>query len=356
VAATAAVVLFVPMYALRAYQQPHVRALLDDYAHAPMADVPVQRVTIGDRVSATLPTLWTSDYVPAVAGEPFGTQFLMAEFSPARCGALTLPVTLRYTSKLVVTDFSRSLTVNLWDQSQPVRILFSAFLYQGSSSLTSVDLPAPDASCLVSVRRFTDLARYPLALSATYSPGWESSRLYLQREPATDAQASPYSQVVSFPPDRGLRADHLRFARHQPLGSARYLAPLVHPEGAGFAISGEAESTSAYVIMFDKRTVAWPATLVAEGEVRHGGLTIGALDAHGAWAGSVNVTRPGRFIAVVAIPTQEFQPIVANDIEAPSIFDSTPRLAKLLRGLRLLAPSTDVRIDRIGVLLEEPTR
>ena len=59
--------------------------------------------------------------------------------------------------------------------------------------------------------------------------------------------------------------------------------------------------------------------LVAMGIVHEGGVTIGLLR-NDQWAGLVNVTSPGEFMAIIEPPGRgQYDVVVANDLTGPSL-------------------------------------
>lgn len=108
-----------------------------------------------------------------------------------------------------------------------------------------------------------------------------------------------------------------------------FRSPLVRVAGSVLSVRGQADSQFGYVVQWPERDVNRPAFVVAKGQLRAGGFTLGVLR-DGAWAATLNVTVTGRFD--VALP-----------VMAPGRYQLT-----IAHALPVGSRETDFVIDQIG--------
>lgn len=86
----------------------------------------------------------------------------------------------------------------------------------------------------------------------------------------------------------------------------------------GLVIRGVAPTPDAYLLQMKERDAKQGDYFVATGVIEEGGVTVG-LQREGQWAGFVNVTQPGPFVAVVVVPQSgRYTVMLANCVTLPT--------------------------------------
>ena len=78
-------------------------------------------------------------------------------------------------------------------------------------------------------------------------------------------------------------------------------------------MQGKAQTPYSYLAQLPPEKVSGKRLLIAEGDLYKGGLTLGLLK-NNQWAGQINVTQPGRFIAVLEAADDTYTPTLANNV------------------------------------------
>lgn len=123
-------------------------------------------------------------------------------------------------------------------------------------------------------------------------------------ELAGDFLANPPA-VSPVSPDEPLlpfRSGYVAVAEPATPAAAATRDALARPASQGWSIAGTAESRFGYVLQWPERAVEAPEFVIARGQVRAGGLTIGVI-AGDQWASTVTVTTPGRFDVALPVMT-----------------------------------------------------
>jgi hypothetical protein len=96
-------------------------------------------------------------------------------------------------------------------------------------------------------------------------------------------------------------------------------ADIVRDKGDSWRARGKAASQYGYLARWPQTTVDGPRRLIVRGVLRRGGLTVGLLK-NDRWAIVRNVTEPGAFDLMIAVPDSgQYQPVVANCLPASSL-------------------------------------
>jgi hypothetical protein len=287
--------------ALRTYQEGHVRALLRAYSDAPLERLPTEALRQGDKTLVVSPGLWNGrlQEAPVIS---VGTQYLVLEFSPTRCDAVRLPLTLKYAGADITNDFSRKAVVTIPRGSAPTRMFFPAYDNPQGPRFEGIELPRQSAGCLTSVSRVADVSRYPMLLDITFTPEWERAALYQTLSSLERARSTDGPTFYTVPKD-------LVVARRPP-DQTTPLSPADVVERASIAtagldgswtIRGRPEIPTSYLLRFKDRQVAQGTVLIVTGEIRRGEFLVGLLDGE-QWNGNVAVGERGPFVVAVEAP------------------------------------------------------
>jgi hypothetical protein len=326
--------LLLPLAALRAYQAPRVRGAIADRAAAPRAPVPLTpRQTAGGRVvyeTGVLPARTAAEARPGIVT----SEYLIASVGGERCDALRLPITLRYDAPFPKGDLSTTMDVRMPLESAADADLLTPVYYRfrTESDLTNLtdrssvyqfrgfEVDARDRGCVQRVERIADVSRFPLLITATLTPRWRDATFYqtlamLERRTDTDGL-----NAVTSPPDLFV-SRKLLSSRLQPLVT-RDRAEALHANAAGGwtmdGVGGMGGLTGPFVYLLtaDARPTRAGDQLIVEGQLRAGGLAIGLLRAD-RWLAQTSVSRAGRFLAVVQVPSEgESTVVIANNLAA----------------------------------------
>ena len=292
---------------LRAYQQRHVTALLERYLEAPTEAVTLTRTPMdGRRVLLRDSALSDSSHAGVAA------EYLVVEIVRPHCARLLAPVTVRYVTMSGYTDLSQRIYVPVPEVDAPFRLFFPVYSAPGSR-FAGLELIEDDIDCIASVRRVRDLDRLPIMLNLTLPPDWRQTKLYQTLTSWEDPSAPYRVQVYAWP--RTLDPAPLRLYR----GGVPSLASLPHSSVVRFderegrwVARGFIRDSRPFLVQLPERSVAKGVCFFARGTLYAGGFTLGVMK-DGLWATSVNVTRPGEFLAVVEAPEDGvYVPGIAN--------------------------------------------
>src|SRR5262249_12098161 len=143
------------------------------------------------------------------------SEYLVARVGGERCGAVRVPVTLRYRSPDFHGDFSRTVSVALGAGASaadvPAAVFYRFRPAADAADITDqwsdyqfrgVELDARDRECLERVERIADTRRFPLLLSATLGPGWQDGALYQTLASVERGHETPLRErIVPMPAD-----------------------------------------------------------------------------------------------------------------------------------------------------------
>jgi hypothetical protein len=137
--------------------------------------------------------------------------------------------------------------------------------------------------------------------------------------------------LLTVPPDLKVTRTMLKAPAEPMAPSAMaFQSPIVRASGAGWIVSGRAESAYSYLLQSKPISLDTNTRLIITGTIEQGGITFGLLS-RGAWAGQVTVKEAGPFTVVIAAPRSgSFSVVAANALP--------------------LSLDTSITISRLGVL------
>jgi hypothetical protein len=318
----AAAVVVGSLATLRAYQTPHVRAMLRGYEAAPRQRLPTTVATGSEKVLIASPGLWSLSprEDPSM---PVRVRYLVAEFAagPA-CDAVRLPVTFRYRYHDKTSDFSREMILKLSRHGEATRVFFPAYhdenWWSAEISLAAyfdgIELPLGYDGCLTGLSRSTDLERYPLLLDLTLVPRWEEATPFQTiaafENPNTADGPAFYTAPRDLVVTRAAFDDGFR-----PAGEAIERSPVVtNARDGGWIVKGRALVPRSPILRFKPRSVTREDVLIVEGELRTGAVSF-VLLAAGHRQAAVTVRDAGPFVVALAVPVDgDLEVAIANDI------------------------------------------
>ena len=290
------VVLAGALVSLRAYQQRHVTALIEEYLEAPADRLMLERTRVGN--GRVLLRAADEDVTTRVG---VAAEYLVVDIVRPACDRLLAPVTFRYAPTSGFTDLSQRLDVPLLDGEGPFRIFVPVYSSPGAP-FTGLELSDGDCDCIAAVRRVRNLDRLPILLNLTLPPDWRQMKLY-QTLTRWEPPSAPYRLRVYVSPP-ALDPAQLGLVRR----TAARPAPVFHSRivrfddaGGRLVARGFVRQGRAIVVRWPERPVKKGVCFFARGTLYRGGLTLGILK-NELWAASVTVTAPGEFLAVVETP------------------------------------------------------
>lgn len=352
--AIATLVVMGPLLVLRVYQTRHVRELLRD-AYLRAEREPVETVLASARHGRTfvaMPRLWSG----RPAGEHISTEYLIAEFSPLHCDAIQVPVTFRYEAKSQASDFSHDVDVRVPSGDRSTFVFFPAFHNDNYSHFTGVELPAAEAGCLVGVSRMKKDRIPSVLLDISFTPRWQRATMYqtlADYERPTDGEdvrLRLYANPSWYPLRRDVRVTP--FVLTGP--HLEYRNAIMKDGGdRSLVIKGHPDTPYSPVLLLSNQPLPAGAAIVAQGEVRAGGIAFRLL-LDGAVVGSVDITTLGPFEAVVSAPENGTYAIeIANQVRVGWLEKRVPgRLVRLLH-VPGLTSQNDVTLTMVGWLPPE---
>ena len=336
-----------PLFALRRFQQGHLRALFQQYLDAPVDAAALHPVPQGNGYVRFVPPM-TEKVTHAVENsDAVRPELFQLEFGGPACDSLKLDAVFRYDASEPGYDFSRTLAVQPPLSSTPLRMVFPAYFHRAVPdengrlvaryAFTGVDIPERAQACLTRFAHVADPDRVPLMLELKLPPRWESADLFQTIdgfESRTNPEQTP--QVYTFPADLEV-GRQLLMQPVAPLDAAAIFrrSPTLDTTQATWTNQGVGGvgGKGPFLYLFEMSPIPLQEGQLAliQGEIRRGGISFG-LVSEGAWIAQTGVTRPGLFTVVVRVPTSGTHSLV---------------LANNLTGASL---QSDVRIDRVGWL------
>jgi len=153
----------VVLWSARWYQQPGVRAILNDYLAAPRERLPLDRVLSGDPGTPIR---------VAPRTDPETADFLAVDLNRSRCGAKAA-VTFRYDDPSR-RAFGRTFPVPHQPGAEGLTHIFMP-IYDGFGRIEFSDAPE---GCVEGVYRVRNPAQFGMLLEVMLSPGWRQQPLY----------------------------------------------------------------------------------------------------------------------------------------------------------------------------------
>ena len=322
---------------VRAYQDPHVRALLDEYDAAPRNRLRTETIVDGGISRLRIPEASSS-----------GTHYVIMEFSGAACGAGRLPVTMRYAASSPLDDFSRQSVVTLQNSGEQTRVFFPAFS-DAASHFESIDLPQKYASCLTSVSQMTDARRFPVLLDMTLRPGWPQGTLH-QTLNTERRRSSDDADYYSNPRNLGLTRQALDHPAPMQAGDVADRASFTRRGDAGaWVIRGRPAQRTSSLLRFADRPARRGDVLVAAGDARDGDFLIGLLKGE-QWIKNVAVGSRGPFVVAIEAPEDgAYGVLLSADLRPGWVAaHSGNRVGRWIDWIPGATLWTDIVVDSIG--------
>ena len=337
--------------ALRAYQSSHGRSLLrEEYfgADREPVETTVRRVAPG-RVLVETHGLWR-----ARKDEPFGTEYIVAQFSSEHCDAIQVPTTFRYTATTISADFSHDVSVRVPRGGGSTVVMSPVFDHPGWSRFAGIELPARESGCLTGVFRVKPEKIPPVLLDINAPPRWERAKLYQTlaawESPSDGEEALP--RLYAAYPGHALRVgvQPNAFALTGP--SVEYRNAIVRDgPGATLRVSGHPDAPHSFLVVLKDQTLVAGSTVIARGEIRRGGIALG-LFRGGEFVTGIDVTDLGAFEAALQVPaTGRYSVSLSNRVGGGWLEDRVgDRLVRALAWIPRLWRRTDITIASFGWL------
>ena len=273
---------------------------------------------------------------------PMRTGYWSLELGGPFCEADRISLRLKYEASPAYLDASRMISL---DVRNPVRYLFHTFSSHndrragdsGKFDFKGLELSAEDLPCVKAFNSIPDLESLPFLLNLTLSPDWQERRLFQRigrSGPILGPHAignSPYFSPESLKLER---QEVQSLLEKVPVSGTSFevFDKNVRLEDGRILYSGIVPAPFTYVTAMPMATVGENEYLVAEGDIRSGGITIGLLR-NGAWAYQSNVTVLGKFRTVIGPDAGEYVVVVAHNVPGQK--------------------TNDFSIDRIGWVRKE---
>jgi len=324
------VLVFVPLLALRAFQQRSASALLSTYGEGRIEPVSLTSAPVGDgrvRVASGPETL------PRPRGRrSMYSEMLVADVSAVGCPAERPVLTFSYQSQDPAVDFTRRYAVAVPADGQIVKVYFPIYETGASSpdpallAFGGLDVDETELPCVKRIGRFVEPDAFPLLLPAVLPANWRDLPLHQTlRGWETPALSDPARHLSYFAP-AALHAAQSRLVTLSTTtgrkidGGVEYRAPIARLDRQGAVIvDGVAGNQSAYLVAWGALALASHSVIVAEGSLERGGFTVGLTDASG-WVEKIDVQTPGPFRAFVQAPRDgRYQVVVANNVKGAAL-------------------------------------
>lgn len=332
-----AVMLVAPLWALRAYQQPHLRQLFQKYVNAPVESLPLTPTIRGNGWVSIESPPQVDAVKTALQKDGVHAELIVAEFGGAACDSLKLDAVFRYTSTERAFDFTRTLQVQPPLSSTPLRILIPVYFHKAAASqaagampgrtdyaLAALDLPSVAAGCLTKLARVRDTSSLPLLLELQLPPKWEQATLY-ETIAAIESRSNgdEVPAVYTFPSDLAVGRALLMqpLAQLQPGDIAKRSPTLETTSGAWRNTGvGGVGGKGPFLYLFEtkQRRARQGDIALIQGRIERGGVSFG-LVGHGGWVAQASVAHSGEFTIVVRAPDDgDYSLVLANNLPAAS--------------------------------------
>jgi hypothetical protein len=333
VVAAALLALWMPLAALRAYQQSTVKAMLAQYLAAEREPIALNP-THGEAEH----TMFLMPRTPgdeASINAPVTVDYVVAEFAAGACELLKLDVTFQYFATEPIYDFSRTVQVRPPLDAGVTRLFFPAYAHPprpGESpktgfGLRGIVLPVAAEKCLTGLSRVRQ-PTMPLLLSLHLPPAWEDATLYqtiVGAESRSNGSNHPnvFTDPPEFPVTRSLATAAVRGfstdAVAEIANTMEYHDGTWSARGVG-GVGGRGPFL--YLVRMQPASAAAGSLLLARGYLEEGGISVG-LVRNGKWEAQVAVTEPGEFVAIARAPSDgEYSVVVANNLQGSSLYNN----------------------------------
>ncbi len=336
------------LYALRAYQQAGVRALLKNYEQLPFG---TREMDVSNNTDGTIrlrPSVKSnvagSDHFPVITG------YWGLELDGSACGRSQINVQIQYRYSDPFYNFSRQVTL---DTSTPLRYLFHTYSFIGStySEFDGIDVSEEDFPCIKNFGGIEGFEKLPLLMNLTFREGWENGSLY-QTIGREISNAKRVGSTIFTVPDNLVvskrQADELLARVNGTAANMSVIDKKVTIIDGTATFKGDAPTSYAYALQLPAENSKGGRYLVAEGELFDGGLTLGLLK-NNQWAGQANITTPGKFKIVMRPEAGEYTAMLAHNV--PEQKFNHFRLTKLgwVRGVESVDDATPIVTEHLVV-------
>lgn len=319
VAVVAGVAVFLtvaPLAALRAYQDGHMRDALEQYVAQPREVLaPIEEPQPDGSLRLNLPGLparTRSEQYP----QTMQTEYLSLEFGGAGCADALVRVAVDYDNDAGQAAFGRQLQFQpAREDGTAARAFLPVYFYgnggdphpaQVRFAFRGVTLTPSNRACLSEISRVTDTSALPLLLDLSMPPRWTlATRHQIVRGWEESVRPETFNIYVSPNVKSVSRLEST--ATLEPIDEAQLAERVSHlnfQDGA-LVVNGSGGLGSAgrysYLALFRPAALPRGRRLIAEGELRRGGLTIGLIS-DGRWVVQVPVTSIGKFMLVIETP------------------------------------------------------
>ena len=321
-----------PLSALRRYQQDRVRQMLRTIATTPRVDLETVRVaTAGGSVrfeSRTLAEGLASD-------DGVHAAYVAVDLGGARCDALNLNVTERYTASQRSYDFTHTVTVPAPLSDSPAQMFFPAYFRSPAPgdqlgerfAFAGLEVPAAQTDCVISVSRVQDPPNVPLWPDVQLRPGWEEVTPYATIAGVEGRMNPP--EVYAFPVDlprslvkQALAAQLVPFTRADISKQSKTFEMLEHEWRVAGVGGVGGRGPLLYLVEMKARHLEKGSFVIAEGRIDKGGATFG-LVRNDEWVTQVQVTQTGAFSVVIRVPESgDYKVVLANNLLAMSSWNT----------------------------------
>lgn len=309
------------LFALRAYQQPHLAALLKNYEQLPFRE---GDITVSNNEDGTLrlrpafkSNFASSDHFPLLTG------YWGLELDGSACGRNQISVLIQYRYSDPFYNASREVRLDL---RTPLRYMFHTYssigsqygAYAGLSEFDGIDVSEEDFPCIKKFGELKGFEKLPLLMNLTFLKGWENERLYqtIGREDHHFKARRVGVTLFTFPETISLnqkKADELLSHLVDTTSTLSVIDKKATIADGAVTIHGDAPTSYAYALQLPVENSKGGRYLVAEGELFDGGLTLGLLKDN-QWAGQVNVTTPGKFKIVMKPEAGDYTATLAHNV------------------------------------------
>lgn len=273
-----------------------------------------------------------SPWVPADEGRvrfrlppPTETNTVMGYFGielATGCPFIEVPVRLNYATPVAFNDYSEELRILVQAPDETVRLFFPVvWMAGGPIPEVSLDTARDVLPCIGQVFNVSP-GQTPLLPYLYLSDNWRRERLYQVRERGQLSALGARSRVPVWVSSKldGLKTSDFT-GPLDPVFSTppTFQVPIAAPAGEGWRIKGSAKTRFAYFLQSAAVHRPKGALLVATGDVRTGGFTLGFLR-DDQWAAQVSVNGPGPFRAALSSPDDgDYALVVAANLPGRSL-------------------------------------
>jgi hypothetical protein len=306
----------VPTWALRRYQDTSVRALFARYDAAVVSEAPI--VTTNGTTS-----LVTMASMQHPSDEALSASFLAAAIGGPACDFDEVSGTIRYEAAQNAADFSRPFAIRVPMSGQPARLWFAVYEHRSGRAdsdyrFAGLEVPTARIGCVVGIGRVA-AATQPLWIDGTQDSTWADRPLFA-RLVTIERGIENHPVTYVSPPDADFTRSELSRTL-TPLPAAEYVASVAAIEDQRVAVQGIA-SPAGYLVSWPAGRVPRSRVLIAEGELRSGGLVVG-LERNNSWAAQVPVTTRGPFRIAIRVPEDgDYRPVIANNRAGGALWTS----------------------------------